>query len=675
VQLNKAALEEEGVALDTPVSFSAHNLPLRSALKIVLSQYNLTYRYDDESIGITSLLEAYNHLETRLYVVNDLLSGDAAEREIYAAELREIIEQSVAPTTWCSVGGWAEVAVLVRQGTMLIRQTQAQHDEVESLLENLRAGKDPEPTAAELQILQALERPISCDLVNVEFNTACQLLARLASLPNIILNRPALEEEGISRDTPVTLRVHDLSLRSALQQLLSTYNLTILVANDVLHVTSQLEAGNELVHRLYPVADLLDEIANPDPLIELIEQSIAVNSWSCVGGAGTVQYFTPRRLLLLYQTEAVHQQIDWLLAALRGGSYICESNADARIFEALRQSVTIDVKQARLDSTVRQLARQVGIDNVFIDRPALEEEGVSLDTPVTFRGHNISLQSALRLMLRPFNIEAIADTRALRVSSSLQLGNELSVCIYPVADLIDTPPDSLIDLIHDSVAPETWDSVGGAGTVKYFARKRCLVINNTVAMHGEVAALLAQLRGGKTPALVAAERIHSSLRTIYDWDFAGGTIQELCDRLSVGLNCTAVLDQAGLEEEGVTPLQQIAVTARNQPLDEALTQALQTLGLTYAVQDQALIITSPSSGILNFDAKVYRHPSSGISMNGVTLASVIERQVSPGSWCSAGGEGRANYFPTTGHLVIYHDAVHHRQIQRFLEEHSAASPQ
>jgi general secretion pathway protein D len=54
-----------------------------------------------------------------------------------------------------------------------------------------------------------------------------------------------------------------------------------------------------------------------DSLIELIEQTISPNSWSSVGGAGTIEPFQPNLSLVVNQTQAVHEQISDLLQQLR----------------------------------------------------------------------------------------------------------------------------------------------------------------------------------------------------------------------------------------------------------------------------------------------------------------------------------------------------------------------
>jgi len=53
---------------------------------------------------------------------------------------------------------------------------------------------------------------------------------------------------------------------------------------------------------------------------------------------------------------------------------------------------------------------------------------------------------------------------------------------------------SLIDLIQNTVAPQTWNTVGGQGAIQPFATNLSLVVSQTQEVHEEIADLLVQLR-------------------------------------------------------------------------------------------------------------------------------------------------------------------------------------
>jgi hypothetical protein len=67
---------------------------------------------------------------------------------------------------------------------------------------------------------------------------------------------------------------------------------------------------------------------------------------------------------------------------------------------------------------------------------------------------------------------------------------------YPVGDLLAKNQDlgGLFDLITETVAPGTWDDVGGAGTIQFFPANQQFVINQSGTVHDQIGELLVQLR-------------------------------------------------------------------------------------------------------------------------------------------------------------------------------------
>ena len=73
----------------------------------------------------------------------------------------------------------------------------------------------------------------------------------------IQLNKTALEEAGIGTDAPVNITLHNISLRSALRLMLKNVQLTYIIQDEVLIITTKEDAEKDLVVKVYPVADLV----------------------------------------------------------------------------------------------------------------------------------------------------------------------------------------------------------------------------------------------------------------------------------------------------------------------------------------------------------------------------------------------------------------------------------
>ncbi len=139
----------------------------------------------------------------------------------------------------------------------------------------------------------------------------------------IQLDTPALEDIGIGPDEPVTVNVRNISLRSALRLMLGRLQLTYVICNEMLMITTPDEAETELVVCVYKVGDLLDNADDNRALARLasvIQDTVATSTWAKNGGGEAVVRTLPHGLLVVSQTQAVHEEIGDLLRTLRAAS-------------------------------------------------------------------------------------------------------------------------------------------------------------------------------------------------------------------------------------------------------------------------------------------------------------------------------------------------------------------
>jgi hypothetical protein len=137
---------------------------------------------------------------------------------------------------------------------------------------------------------------------------------------SVQLDATALEEEGIDPQEPVTVNLHGISLRSALQLMLKQLNLTYIVQNEVLIITSPTQAEAELITCVYDVRDLMTgstDVGGPDALVDTIVKCVSTESWAENGGGeAAIEYLKPG-LLVISQTQAVHEQVRSLVETIR----------------------------------------------------------------------------------------------------------------------------------------------------------------------------------------------------------------------------------------------------------------------------------------------------------------------------------------------------------------------
>ncbi|NIL96995.1 MAG: VWA domain-containing protein, partial [Planctomycetales bacterium] len=115
-----------------------------------------------------------------------------------------------------------------------------------------------EKKPAEKKILEELDKPTLMDFEETPLVEVIEYLEDLHGI-EIQLATNALEEFNIDTDTPVTIDVRGISLRSALRLMLDSLepDLTYSINNEVLMLTTREAAEENLVTKVYPVADLV----------------------------------------------------------------------------------------------------------------------------------------------------------------------------------------------------------------------------------------------------------------------------------------------------------------------------------------------------------------------------------------------------------------------------------
>ncbi len=119
--------------------------------------------------------------------------------------------------------------------------------------------KDQKGAAA--RIRKALDQPTSIEFVEAPLQEVIDYLKDLHGI-EIQIDTKALEDASIGPDTPVTRNLKGITLKSALRLMLGSMDLTYFIKNEVLLITTPEKAGNELVTKVYPVADLVIPITN-----------------------------------------------------------------------------------------------------------------------------------------------------------------------------------------------------------------------------------------------------------------------------------------------------------------------------------------------------------------------------------------------------------------------------
>ncbi len=159
--------------------------------------------------------------------------------------------------------------------------------------------------AWELKILAALEQPTRLEFNDTPLSEVIDFLEDLHGI-QIEVDTGALEDESIdvASDT-ITKDISDISLRSGLRLMLDDLNLTHIIRDEVLMITSQASAEEHCDTRVYKLN--LQRSTN-DELIQVIVKTVAHDTWSEVGGPGQIAAFDGG--LVILQSQRVHDELN-----------------------------------------------------------------------------------------------------------------------------------------------------------------------------------------------------------------------------------------------------------------------------------------------------------------------------------------------------------------------------
>ena len=152
--------------------------------------------------------------------------------------------------------------------------------------------------------------------------------------------------------------------------------------------------------------------------------------------------------------------------------------------------------------------------NLFVNWRAIEGAGVGRNAPINVRLKNVPFEQALRYVLRDAGAGTVALDFAVvdgivNITTADELATDVKVRVYNVARLLKQMPSTmpandseeiirankaehLVQIICETVAPDSWRSAGGAvGSISEINGR--LVVGQTEANHALIAKLLEEI--------------------------------------------------------------------------------------------------------------------------------------------------------------------------------------
>lgn len=380
--------------------------------------------------------------------------------------------------------------------------------------EEVTAGKGtsaPEETGDACPVARiraALDRPICVEFVETPLEDVVAGLDKY-QIP-VLLDRRALDDMGIGADVPITRSVKGVRVATLLDLVLTDLDLTWVIHDEVLLITTQEQAACMQETRVLEVADLVGGDKDIARLAALIQTVIDPATWDAVGGPASIGFVETAdiRALVIAQTPRIHDKITALLADLRSHlrefpaeTCAAQVSAGASLQEALARKTSVEFVETPLADAIAELEQRLRFE-VEIDHRSLNDMGIGCDTPVTRRLSGISIESALDLLLRDLDLTFTTKDNILLILTKEAEACDLRVKVYPVGDLTKDAPhgvDHLATTVKKTVAPTSWDEVGGPAAIVPCenAGMKVLVVSQTWNVHRKIERLLADLHSAR----------------------------------------------------------------------------------------------------------------------------------------------------------------------------------
>ena len=473
------------------------------------------------------------------------------------------------------------------------------------------------------------------------------------------------QDERLAKEKfPSTLYLKQVPLSQALEAWLAPHRLAVSQRFDQWAIVD-LEAENDspTTIKIYPIRDLLhtlkpkaEDITAQDyeVLIEVITSCVHGESWDAVGGQGTAKGVDGA--LVVQQSEVVHGKISRLLEDLKAGA-ACKPGtirlpSEEQLHKQLDQPIKPDADVLTLVDLPEWLHQTCGL-NVVLNGAALKNEGISLTQLLKPPAGKPTLRSVLSTYCSQHNLCWYFD-RGVLWFTAREGNNQTVPLVYPVRDLLVSPGDdpmdkdlydydSLVDLLINIVSQDSWDEVGGFGSVGIW--EGCLVVSQTFDQHQEIDQLLAALRSQRLAA-PAANNLQQRLDARVSVNYQATPLKDVWADLQKQHKLTLTVDETALAENGVEE-ERITLEMKDVRLRSVLNWLVDKLRLVWVADGDGVKISNDY--YIRTVLQIYEvsdlFPADlngklpALALTPDRLMELLEATVEPDSWDAVGGQG------------------------------------
>lgn len=167
------------------------------------------------------------------------------------------------------------------------------------------------PTEAEERIRSELGEKTVVSFIETPLEDVVRFIAEKHDIP-VIVDQRAMEEIGLSTDVPITMDLRNVSLRSTLKLILRDLDMTYVVKDEVLMVTTVEAAEKNLILKTYKFPDDLSD--RGDKIIEVLTATVHPDQWAQLGGPCSIGVID--NVLFISSSETVHESVEDFMTKL-----------------------------------------------------------------------------------------------------------------------------------------------------------------------------------------------------------------------------------------------------------------------------------------------------------------------------------------------------------------------
>lgn len=331
----------------------------------------------------------------------------------------------------------------------------------------------PRALRSEAAIRQALEATADLDFTKTPFDDLVGAIGEFTKI-DIVLDKKALADMGMASDLPMTVSLRGISVRAALELILHNLNLTWVVRDEVILITSPEQAESWMETRVYDVSDLVLPLSSYP-----FEGMYIPEAHGARAGAGGVMGGVAALGSATQDLGTVAMSGAAGMAGKQGNGTGSGSTGMFAVVEPVQPSGESKAPKA--------------------SHPAPRNEP---PTPATHGGTGARRAVGGGMGGMAGGMGGMGASRGMGggmggMAGGMGAGGAMGGAGGAMADF-----DSLVDLITSTINPTSWDEVGGPGSIKSFEGSTgLLVFSQTQETHLKTERLLEQIRAArsKTP--------------------------------------------------------------------------------------------------------------------------------------------------------------------------------